>query len=173
MPYISGVTVSGGEATLQHEFLVELFSAVKADSELTHLTTFIDSNGSAAQKVWEALAPVTDGVMVDLKVLDADRHLELTGESNEAVLDSIRLLAGIGLLYEVRLLLVPGQNDSDAELADIAAWLRALDPGIRVKVNSFMTHGVRAVAREWAAASADDLVRYRATLVREGLSAVV
>jgi pyruvate formate lyase activating enzyme len=169
---ISGVTVSGGEATLQHEFLVELFSAVKADSELTHLTTFIDSNGSAAQKVWEALAPVTDGVMVDLKVLDADRHLELTGESNQAVLDSIRLLAGIGLLYEVRLLLVPGQNDSDAELADIAAWLRALDPGIRVKVNSFMTHGVRAVAREWAAASADDLVRYRATLVREGLSAV-
>jgi pyruvate-formate lyase-activating enzyme len=172
MPYISGVTVSGGEATLQHEFLVELFSSIKADPELGGLTTFIDSNGSAAQAVWEALAPVTDGVMVDLKVLNAERHLELTGESNAAVLESIRFLAGIGLLYEVRLLLVPGQNDSEAELAATARWLRTVDPGIRVKVNSFMTHGVRAAAREWAVPSAEELARYRSTLIHEGIAAV-
>jgi pyruvate-formate lyase-activating enzyme len=169
MPYISGVTLSGGEATLQHEFLVELFGAIKADDQLGGLTTFIDSNGSASREVWDALAPVTDGVMVDLKVLDDTRHVELTGESNAPVLASIAYLNSIGLLYEVRLLLVPGQNDAPGDLAATAQWLRGIDPDIRVKVNSFMTHGVRAAAKEWPEATAEDLAGYRATLLREGL----
>jgi pyruvate formate lyase activating enzyme len=173
MPYISGVTLSGGEATLQHEFVHDLFAAIKADAQLGGLTTFIDSNGSASPEVWRTLAPVTDGVMVDLKVLDAQRHLELTGEPNQPVLDSIVLLASLGLLYEVRLLLVPGQNDSDDELARTARWLRDVDPGIRVKLNSFMVHGVRPPAREWPEATSEDLARYRAALLSEGLVRVV
>ena len=66
MPYISGVTVSGGEATIQHEFVLELFKQIKHDAQLEKLTTFIDSNGNTPQQVWDYLAPFTDGVMVDL-----------------------------------------------------------------------------------------------------------
>lgn len=172
-PYVSGITVSGGEATVQSEFLVELFGAVKGSEAFATLTTFIDSNGNATPTTWETLAPVTDGVMVDLKALDPDRHVELTGHSNEAVLASIRLLHEMGLLYEVRLLPVPGQTDAERDLVAVADWLTALDPGIRVRVNQFATHGVRATARQWAAATPEDLARYRSTLLSNGLVTVV
>ena len=46
MPYISGITVSGGEATVQNEFVAELFKEIKAQPDFNGLTTFIDSNGN-------------------------------------------------------------------------------------------------------------------------------
>lgn len=173
MPYISGVTVSGGEATLQSEFIDELFSRIKASSELKHLTTFIDSNGSCAQTVWEKLQSVTDGVMVDLKVLDNVAHVALTGQENGAVLDSIRFLASVGKLYEVRLLLVPDQNDSDATLVETAQWLIGIAPNLRIKVNSFTTHGVRSPGSHWANVEARDLLRYRKTLSDAGVANLI
>lgn len=164
MPYITGITVSGGEATIHHEFLFQLFSAIKNSDEFRKLTTFIDSNGNAANEVWEKLVPVTDGVMLDLKALDDERHMELTGSSNAVVLDSIKQLASLGILYEVRLLLVPGQNDSDEQLIDTAVWLRSVDPAMRIKINAFKNHGVRAVARRWPEVSENDMERYKSIL---------
>ena len=161
MPYISGVTVSGGEATVQHEFVLDLFKEIKSRKEFKGLTTFIDSNGNAPQEVWNQLAPFTDGVMLDLKALDDAKHIELTGNSNVVVLDSIRYLDSITKLYEVRLLLVPGQNDSDRELIDTAVWLRGINPEMRIKINAFKTHGVRALARQCPEVSDADLARYK------------
>lgn len=169
MPYITGITVSGGEATLQHEFLLAFFTRVKQDPEFRHLTTFIDSNGHADQQVWDALAPVSDGVMVDLKALDDSVHQTFTGASNARVLDSIRHLAAMGLLYEVRLMLVPGLNDSEAELQRTAAWLLAVDPQIRVKVNHFHAHGTRVPASTWPEADAERRARYRDVLETAGV----
>jgi pyruvate-formate lyase-activating enzyme len=173
MPYISGVTVSGGEATLQHEFIFELFRALKSDPSMKHLTTFIDSNGNTDREVWESLLPVTDGVMLDLKVLDDAKHLDLTGHSNAKVLESIKLLASLDCLFEVRLLLVPLQNDSDHDLITTAQFLLDIDPDMRVKINSFMTHGVRASAQKWSEVTTEDLQRYRELLTRQGIKELV
>lgn len=164
MPYISGVTVSGGEATVQHKFITELFTAIKESDEFSKLTTFIDSNGNASAEVWDQLATVTDGVMLDLKALDEQRHIELTGNTNSVVLDSIRHLQKLGKLYEVRLLLIPGFNDSDQQLIDTAVWLRNIDPAMRIKINAFKTHGVRAAARSWPEVCDDDMSRYTAII---------
>jgi len=164
MPFISGVTVSGGEATVQHDFVVELFTAIKSNEEFKALTTFIDSNGNATEDIWRELAPITDGVMVDLKALDDERHIELTGHSNARVLDSIKQLSDMGILYEVRLLLVPGQNDSDEQLVNTAVWLRGIDPSMRIKINAFKTHGVRASAKQWPEVSDEDMNRYKSII---------
>ena len=169
MPYISGVTVSGGEATLQWGFLHELFAAIKADPELGTLTTFIDSNGSAAPQVWRELAPVTDGVMVDLKALDAERHLEITGASNSAVLESIALLSEMDRLAEIRLLLIPAVNDSPSALRAVGSWISRIYQNIPIRLNRFAKHGVRAGGRRWAEPSEEDVVRYRSTLAECGL----
>ncbi len=168
IPFISGITVSGGEATLQSDFIFALFMAIKSDPILNHLTTFIDSNGSASQKTWQHLLPVTDGVMLDLKVLDEAKHWALTGSSNQDVIRSIQFLADKSILYEVRLLLVPGQNDSESELSSLANFLLSIDPSMRVKVNRFMTHGVRATAREWSEVSESDVLRYQNILRKYG-----
>lgn len=146
-PFLSGVTVSGGEATLQAPFVRAWFEALRDDPELSRLTRFVDSNGNAPRSTWDLLEPVMDAAMVDLKALDDDVHRELTGASNARVLASIELLAARGRLYEVRLLLVPGRNDADDALRRTADYLTRVAPGVRVKVIGFRRHGVRPVGR--------------------------
>jgi pyruvate-formate lyase-activating enzyme len=167
--FLSGVTVSGGEATLQPHFVHDLFAAVKDDAELGHLTTFIDSNGAAPREVWDQLLPVTDGVMVDLKALDADLHVTLTGAANDPVLSSIRHLAAEGKLYEVRLLLVPGINDGTEQLRHTADWLLSVDPGMRIKVIAFRRHGARAAAQPWPEATAEQRDEWQRVLEQAGI----
>ena len=142
-PFLSGVTVSGGEATQQAPFVHALFTAIKADPALGRLTCFVDSNGATDPAVWQRLAPVTDGAMIDLKCLDPDIHRSMTGEPNDEVLASIRHLHALGKLYEVRLLLLAGVNDDPALLRRTGEWLAAIDPRMRVKVIGFRDHGAR------------------------------
>lgn len=142
-PFLSGVTVSGGEATGQAGFVRALFSAIKADPALSRLTCFVDTNGDADAATWDLLDPVLDAAMVDLKCLDDGIHRRITGSGNARVLASIELLAARGKLHEVRLLLLPGINDADELLVATGAWLAGIDPRMRVKVIGFRNHGVR------------------------------
>jgi pyruvate formate lyase activating enzyme len=142
-PFIRGVTASGGEATQQPEFLHALFTAIKRDPDLGHLTCFVDSNGATSRSVWDDLAPVVDGVMVDLKCLDGEIHRQMTGQPNDLVLASIEHLAGLSLLHETRLLLLAGVNDDDSLLLRTAEWLAAVDPAMRLKLIGFRSHGAR------------------------------
>ncbi len=156
-PFLSGITVSGGEATLQPEFVRDLFAAIKADPNLSHLTTLVDSNGSASQDVWDMLAPVMDGAMIDLKAFDATTHLHMTEAENVAVLNSIRYLSDLSLLHEVRLLIVPGLNDSLETAAETAAWLQHVDPTMSLKVIGYRRHGTRPEAAHLVEPELDSL----------------
>lgn len=168
-PFLTGVTVTGGEATLQAGFVRVLFDELAGDPRTARLTRFVDSNGDTPVEAWQLLAPVTDGVMLDLKALDGEMHVILTGHGNQRVLTGIRDLAGRGLLYEVRLLLVPGLNDDDAVLRRTAAWLLSVDPAIRVRVNAFRREGARPCARDLLEPSSADLDRYRRVLASAGV----
>ncbi len=159
-PFLSGITVSGGEATQQVDFVHALFSAVRADPALQHLTCFIDSNGAATRDVWARLAPVMDGAMIDLKCLDPQIHRMMTGQPNEQVLETIRYLDALGKLYEVRLLLIPGVNDDPDLLRGTADWLADLDPMMRLKLIGFRPHGVRPNERELSQPTAEHMSRY-------------
>ena len=172
-PFISGVTLSGGEATLHSDFIFELFTKMHDDPELETLTRFIDSNGNTSVSTWEKLIQVTDGVMLDLKVLDNDKHIALTGDTNKLVLESIEFLARNHSLHEVRLLLIPGINDSDEELEKTAKWLMAIDPEMQVRINAFKTHGVRASAKHWQEVTDLDLRRYLRLLTKHGIKNLV
>jgi len=142
-PFLGGVTVSGGEPTQQPAFLCELFTAIKADPALARLSCFVDSNGACELEVWESLAPVMDGAMIDLKCLDPEIHRALTGHSNDRVLASIRRLHDLGVLYEVRLLVLAGLNDDHDLMHRTAEWLATIDPTMRVKLIGFRGHGTR------------------------------
>ena len=172
MPHISGVTVSGGEATLQAEFIYSLFLKLKTAPDTRHLTTFIDTNGSAGTGVWDLLIPVTDGFMVDLKAFSDALHLELTGASNLPVLASIRYLAESGKLYETRLMLVPGINDDAHDLSSIATFLTGIDPSMRIRVNHFHRHGTRSPAHDWPEADDHRKSEYQRVLVSAGATNV-
>ncbi len=163
-PFLGGVTVSGGEATQQPEFVHGLFRAIKSDPDLLRLTCFIDSNGATDAATWTHLAPVTDGAMIDLKCFDDEIHRAMTGQSNEPVLASIRQLQGLGLLYEVRMLLIPGVNDDPELLRRTGEWLAGVDPSMRVKVIGFRRHGSRPHDPELAEPSFDQIEAAAANL---------
>jgi YjjW family glycine radical enzyme activase len=149
-PFLSGITVSGGEPTRQLKFVAALFEAVKADAALAGLDCLIDSNGNLGASGWEQLLPVTDGVMLDIKGFDAALHREMTGKDNRRSLRSARLLHDAGKLHELRFLLVPGKTDGDEELDALIDFVKSLGGDVRVKLNAFQHHGVRPQARDWA-----------------------
>jgi pyruvate formate lyase activating enzyme len=172
-PFLSGVTVSGGEPTRQLEFVVRLFEAIKADAALAGLDCFIDSNGHLGDSGWERLLPVTDGVMLDIKSFDSAVHRELTGKDNRKSLRSARLLHDAGKLHELRFLLVPGKTDGAAELDALIEFVKALGGDVRVRLNAFQHHGVRAKAREWEPMSQPGVGRAAARLREAGIRNVV
>jgi YjjW family glycine radical enzyme activase len=148
-PFLSGITVSGGEATLQLKFVTALFAAIKSDKELAGLSCFIDSNGHLGVTGWEQLLPVTDGVMLDIKAFAGSTHQALTGRDNRRSLQSAQTLQAAGKLYELRFLLIPGETDCDAELDGLIDFVGTLGKDVRIKLNAFQHHGVKGKALTW------------------------
>lgn len=117
VPYIRGVTISGGECTLHTEFLYELFSLIKngkQDASPTinnnALTTFIDTNGSYDFFKNEKLLNLTDGFMLDVKAYDNKEHMKLMKYDNEMVLKNLDFLSKIHKLEEVRTVVYEGYD---------------------------------------------------------------
>lgn len=170
-PFLSGVTVSGGEPTLQWSAVHELFQRLAADPATAGLTRLVDSNGDADPDVWDVLATSMHGAMIDLKALDPDVHYLLTGRSNARVLATIEQLTELDRLAEVRLLIVPDVNDTPEQLAATAAWLTPLEPTPPTVVQGFRHTGTRSVAHRFREATASDLTHAVAALVEHGLPA--
>ena len=174
-PLLTGITVSGGEATTQLPFVVALFAAIKAAPDLAHLTCLLDSNGSLGDTGWQRLLPVLDGAMIDLKGWRESVHHSLTGQGRERVLASLQLLARAGKLAELRLLQVPGRSDfldAGGELdAGLAAFLQTLGP-VPIRLNGFRHHGVRGEAMGWQEAAMEELDRLSNALKVKGFGPI-
>ena len=141
IPFIRGITVSGGECMLQPEFLKELFVHAKKDA----LTTLIDSNGTISFENEAELLEVTDGVMLDIKAFDAMQHKDVTGITNEAVLQNAIFLAEQKKLYEVRAVIVPELYDTTESVKAMGEFLRPyykIQP-FRMKLIAYRPMGVR------------------------------
>ena len=147
--FISGITVTGGEATLQLQFIIQLFTAIKESAELCHLSCMIDSNGSLGTTGWQKVLPVLDGAMIDLKAWQQETHLWLTGREHHRVFSSIKLLGQQQKLHEVRLLCIPTITDFETEIDALGSYLSALPEGTRIRLNAFQHHGVTGEALGW------------------------
>lgn len=109
LPYIDGITTSGGDCTLYNEFLIGLFTEVKK----TGKTCLIDSNGSFDFEADPRILEVCDGVMLDVKAYRKEWHEHLTGHSREIVLKNLRYLLERKKLYEVRTLIFPDRDEEN------------------------------------------------------------
>ncbi|HHF3004253.1 YjjW family glycine radical enzyme activase [Vibrio diabolicus] len=164
--FISGVTVSGGESTLQLPFIIELFKGIKQDPELQHLSCFIDSNGSLSVTGWQRVLPFLDGAMIDLKSWQTETHQWLTGRDNHRVFKTLQYLAKHEKLYEVRLLHIPGKSDLDIEIVAIGRYLSTLPESVLIRLNAFQHHGVMGEALTWDVCSRHDIERLKSELLR-------
>ena len=141
IPFIRGITVSGGECTLQRDFLVDLFTLAKEHK----LTALLDSNGSYDYMADAELMNLCDGVMLDVKAFNTAVHKELTGRGSEPVIENARKLMAAGKLTEIRTVIVPGVLPSEETIAGIADVLKEF-PGyetLRYKLIAYRNLGVR------------------------------
>ena len=139
-----GITVSGGEPLLQIDFLTELFR--KAKEKGIHTTLDTSGNPFTTEEPffskWKELMKYTDLVMLDIKHIDEQGHKELTGQSNQNILQMAQYLSDMGKAMWIRHVLVPERNDKDEYLHRLADFIHTLKTVERVEVLPYHTLGV-------------------------------
>lgn len=117
-----GVTLSGGELTTQPEFAKALLEAIKAQG----ISTALETNMHAPWHIYESLLPLVDLVMFDIKIFDAAAHKKWTGVGNDRILKNAKRLAESGKDFLVRTPVIPGVNDAEEEIGNIAEFVGGL-----------------------------------------------
>ena len=139
-----GITVSGGEALLQIDFLIELFELARERGISTCLDTSAQpfSREGVFFDKFRRLMRVTDTVLLDIKHIDDTEHRSLTGHTNRNILDCARYLDEIGKRVWIRHVLVPGITDNDEWLTKLRDFLSTLSNVERIDVLPYHTMGI-------------------------------
>ena len=118
-----GLTLSGGESLLQPEFAAALLQAAKSIG----INTAIESMGFAEFSVIQKLLPWLDTYLMDIKHMNAEKHKEYTGKENIKMLENARKIAESNMCeLIIRVPVIPGFNDTEEEIAAIAAYAESL-----------------------------------------------
>ena len=142
-----GITVTGGEALMQIDFLLELFALAKEKG----IHTCLDTSGitykpgaSSYNEKLDRLMDLTDLVLLDIKHIDADAHKDLTGHDNAGILVFAKYLAEKQVPVWVRHVVVPGITDEPGALARLGAFLASLP---NVKALDVLPYHVMGVSK--------------------------
>jgi pyruvate formate lyase activating enzyme len=169
-----GMTLSGGEPLFQYEFTRALFQAAKAEG----IHTALDTTGLAPWERLELLLDDVDLILYDLKQMDSERHRALTGVPNEQILENLRQVDGVGQRSWIRIPLIPGQNDSDANYHALGRFISGLEHVERVEIlryhrlaeskyesvgYDYTLQGLETPSEEWAESRRQILVSYGLT----------
>ena len=138
-----GITVSGGEPLLQIDFLLELFRQAKERGIHTCIDTSLQpfTREEPFFSKFAVLMQLTDLLLVDIKHIDPEEHLKLTGKSNDNILDGMRYLSDIGRDRWIRHVLVPGITDDDEYLRRTGEFIKTLDNVKKIEVLPYHSMG--------------------------------
>lgn len=114
-----GVTFSGGEPLLQHEFV----TAVLKELKKADIHTAIDTAGNVPFKAFESVIPYTDMFLYDIKTITFEIHKEFTGAGNVRILENLKRLSMIGLPIRIRVPVIPGVNANESEIQSIVDFI--------------------------------------------------
>lgn len=140
-----GITVSGGEPLAQIDFLLELFTKAKERG----INTCIDTAGGPFTREGEwfekfkRLMNVTDVLLMDIKHINEEEHIKLTGHTGKNIIEMFRYLDEINKPVWIRHVLVPGITDNDEYLIQTRDFIRTLGNVQRVEVLPY--HGLGAM----------------------------
>lgn len=139
-----GITVSGGEALLQIDFVTELFRLAKEKG----VNTCLDTSGNPFsleepfKSKFDELMKYTDLFMLDIKHIDDAAHRKLTGQTNQNILEMAAYLSDHGKAMWIRHVLVPGITTEEDELYRLRSFLDTLKTVERMEVLPYHTLGV-------------------------------
>lgn len=168
IPFIRGITVSGGECTLYPEFLVELFLLAKKD----HLSCFLDSNGTIDFSLYPELVLLCDGVLLDVKAWKSQVFYKLTGGDNTIVKSNLEYLAKTDKLEEIRIVCFPGEVDIEDILHGIVETIGKKAYGIKLKLIKFRSFGVKGPCENNQSPDDDWMEAFKKIAVKLGFGKV-
>lgn len=113
-----GLTLSGGECLLQPDFSIALLRAAHQNG----INTCIETTGFAKTEVIERFIPHVDLFLMDIKHIDSIKHKEFTSQPNERILENARLIAEKAKKLIIRVPVIPGFNDTESEIIEIARF---------------------------------------------------
>jgi len=128
-----GMTLSGGEPLLQHEFSAALLRAAKEKG----LHTCMETCGFASEEVIREMIPLVDLFLFDYKLTDPALHKEYTGVSNEKILRNLALIDEAGRETVLRCPIIPTVNDTHDHFAGIAHVANRLKHIRRVELEPY------------------------------------
>ncbi len=117
-----GVTLSGGECMAQPDFAVALLEACHQNG----INTAIETTAFAEPSVVERFIPHVDTFLMDIKHINCQKHEEFTTRPNDKILRNARLIAEKARKLIIRVPVIPGFNDTEAEIGEIASFAAAL-----------------------------------------------
>lgn len=131
-----GVTLSGGEPLVQHDFASQLLLACKSQG----WNTAIETTGFGSSEAIEKVIPYVDTVLLDIKHIDPYTHKKFTGISNEVILKNAKRISQITKTV-VRVPIIPGFNYSYKDIEDIAKFVKTLNNVDTIHLLPYHTFG--------------------------------
>ena len=138
-----GVTFSGGEPLSQPDFLLELLRECKERD----ISVAIDTSGQAPLDLVKSVAEMADLFLYDLKLVDAKRHEDFTGSTNEEILANLIWLAENGPPVVVRVPLLAGINDDADNISALGEFVAGMSNGLSVDLLPYHRAGVDKYTR--------------------------
>lgn len=132
-----GVTFCGGEPLMQPDFLLELLT--RCGQEDIHRA--VDTTLYASEEVVRQVIPLCDLFLVDLKLMDSEKHRHYCGVPNERVLENLRLVAASDVPYWIRIPLIDGVNADEENIRKSAEFLAGL-PKPPEMINLLVYHDI-------------------------------
>lgn len=139
-----GITVSGGEALLQIDYVTRLFKLAKEKN----IHTTLDTSGNPFTREepffgkFNELMKYTDLFMLDIKHIDSEKHKNLTTCDNSNILDMAKYLSDSGKDMWIRHVLVPGITDNEEDLKRLGEFVKSLNTVKRFEILPYHTLGV-------------------------------
>ena len=140
-----GVTVTGGEPLLQIDFLIELFKKLKAYNIHTACDTsgvVFDKNNPELMAKFDELLKYTDLFLLDIKHINNEEHIKLTGKPNKNILEFAHYLSDNGKHMWIRHVLVPGITLNDTYLKQTKEFIDSLQNVDKIEVLPYHTMGI-------------------------------
>ena len=138
-----GVTVGGGEPTMQLDFVTAFLKRCKQ----VYINTAIETCGYVKWDKMEELLKYIDHVYIDIKHMDPAVHKEITGVSNELILENVRKISTIKSMI-IRIPVIPGVNDSDENIAATARFASGLGDNLkRLELLPYHKFGTQTYSR--------------------------
>ncbi|CDR31492.1 Pyruvate formate-lyase-activating enzyme [Acholeplasma oculi] len=137
-----GLTVSGGEATLQLPFLIELFKAFKKEGIHTCLDTAAGTFRESRIDEFDELLKYTDLVLLDIKHIDDEKHKWLTGATNQNILKFAKYSSDLGVPTVIRHVLLPEINSSDEDLYRLRSFIDTMENVVGIDILPYHKKGI-------------------------------